>query len=376
MDDNRTNEVKDDYGDGFYVDDNTVSSRSYVAEEPEEQGSNRRIRIKKRKSFISRLLTVLVIIVVIMLSSVMAVVGVILMRINYTNEMPDHNVAENQGITLMSKNGVQNIMVFGEDKHEEGYHGRSDAMILITIDSNNNKLKQTSFLRDLYLFIPGYGYDKLNAAYAYGGPALSVETIEYNFHIKIDDYIIIDFNSFTDIVDSLGGLDMNLTYEEVEYIDWQSYRNKQTDSEKELNADNYSYELNDDGDYVTKIHLNGRQALWYARNRDSAGSDFDRAWRQRMVIDTVLSKLKSADPFRLSAVGISVSPYVTTNMSPAAVTGKAASLIGALNWDREQYRVPQRDNYYDQWTDNAGLALVITDEDKARKELTEFIFGE
>ena len=82
MDDNRTNEVKDDYGDGFYVDDNTVSSRSYVAEEPEEQGSNRRIRIKKRKSFISRLLTVLVIIVVIMLSSVMAVVGVILMRIN------------------------------------------------------------------------------------------------------------------------------------------------------------------------------------------------------------------------------------------------------------------------------------------------------
>lgn len=95
-----------------------------------------------------------------------------------------------------------------------------------------------------------------------------------------------------------------------------------------------------------------------------------------MVIDTVLSKLKSADPFRLSAVGISVSPYVTTNMSPAAVTGKAASLIGALNWDREQYRVPQRDNYYDQWTDNAGLALVITDEDKAREELTEFIFGE
>lgn len=374
MNDNKTKTVSDDYGDGFYIDDNYSPNQVYESDKAEDPAKLRRVKIKKQKNFASRLLTVFIIILVIMVCSVLAVLGVILLRINYTNENPDHGIAENDGITLVSENGVQNIMVFGEDNHEEGFHGRSDAMILITIDNNNKKLKQTSFLRDLYLYIPGHGEDKLNAAYAYGGPALAVETIEYNFHVKIDDYIIIDFNSFTDIVDSLGGLDIDLTHEEVEYIDWQSYRNKQTDNEKELNADNYSYELNDDGDYVSKVHLNGRQALWYARNRDSAGSDFDRAWRQRMVIDTVLTKIKNSDPFRMAAVGISASPYITTNMSALTLCGKSASLLGALSMEREQYRVPQRDNYYDEWTENAGLALVIADEEKAVTELHEFIF--
>ena len=363
----------EDYGDGFYEDEEYVpapyddNGDGFFEEEQEEM---------KKGGCLSKLIKAALVIIVIIILAIAATVAVILMRVHYTGENPDHSIAQSQGVELRTKQGVENIMIFGEDDHSEDSHGRSDAMILLTIDSNNKILKQTSLMRDLYLEIPGHGYDKLNSAYAYGGPSLAVETIELNFHIRIDDYIIIDFNSFTDIIDSLGGIDMQLTKEEIEYIDWQSYRNKQTEEESELDSGSFDYEINDEGEQVTKVHLNGRQALWYARDRDSAGSDYDRAWRQRMVIDTVLDKLKESDPFRISAAAMGASQYVSTNMSPFTLTGKGASLLTALGWTREQYRVPQRDNVYDQWTDNAGLALVIADNDKAIEELHSFVFGE
>lgn len=369
----------DDYGDGFYIDDRTSdagSAYSDAYEEDLDNGLDEEAIPERKHSFVSKLIKLFLIALVIIISAVIAYSAVILMRVNYTGIDPDHSVSTGNGIELMSVSGVENILIFGEDNHDEGSHGRSDSIILLTIDHNNQKLKQTSLMRDIYLEIPEHGYDKLNAAYAIGGAALAVETVEYNFHIRIDDYIIIDFNSFTDIIDSLGGLDMVLTYEEIEYIDWQSYRNKQTEEKAELNAGSYSYAINTDGERITTVHLNGRQALWYARNRDSAGSDFDRTWRQRGVVDAVLTKIKGSDPFRIAAAGMSASQYVSTNMSPFTLTGKSVSVFSALGWEREQYRLPRWDNYYDQWTDNSGLALVISDMDKARSELFDFVFGE
>lgn len=376
--DNNNNYRPDDYGDGFYVDDRTVRTSTEYQDNNEadiDPDYDDEAPAKKH-GLLSKLIKVLIITIVIIICAVVAYSAVILMRVKYTGIDPDHGVSTSQGIELMSMDGVENIVIFGEDNHAEDSHGRSDSIILLTIDHNHKKLKQTSLMRDIYLEIPGEGYNKLNAAYAIGGAALAVETIEYNFHIRIDDYIIIDFNSFTDIIDSLGGLDMVLTYEEVEYIDWQSYRNKQTEEKSELNADSYTYTTNSDGERITTVHLNGRQALWYARNRDSAGSDFDRTWRQRGVVDAVLSKIKGSDPFRIAAAGMSASQYVSTNMQPFTLTGKAASVFSALGWEREQYRLPRWDNYYDQWTDNAGLALMISDMDKARNELYDFVFGE
>ena len=146
-------------------------------------------------------------------------------------------------------------------------------------------------MRDIFVSIPGYDDNKLNAAYAFGGAKLACETLELNFGIRIDNYLIVDFNSFTDIVDSLGGIDLELTYNEITYINWQSYRNHQTEDENELKADEYTYYLDRDGYEVALVHVNGRQALWYARDRDSAGSDFDRTQRQRIVINTIFNKL-------------------------------------------------------------------------------------
>ncbi len=368
-----SNSGRMNYGDGFYDDDKPVdeefeeiSLNEEDYEEAPQPGKKKKKKKRRVLKFILGLLGILLVIIVIYLI-------VVLIRIHYTGESPDHSVAEEAGIELQSKFGVENILLFGEDNHQDGEYGRADSIILLTIDNNNHQLKQTSFMRDIYLTIPGYGMDKLNAAYSYGGPKLAAETIEYNFGIKIDNYMIVDFNSFTDIVDSLGGIELELTDTEIDYINWQSYRNKQTDDEQELNSDDYDFYENDDGDYVALVHLNGRQALWYARDRDSAGSDFDRTSRQRIVIDTIISKFKTAGPLRLMYAGFSVSPYLTTNMNPFSLTGDGFNLIIAFLYERLEFRTPTNDNYYNDWNDS-GQVLVISDDDLENQRLYHFIF--
>ena len=108
---------------------------------------------------------------------------------------------------LLQDSKVLNVMLFGEDNSDGDEHGRTDTMIMMSIDNWHKKLKLTSFQRDTYVYIPGYGQNKINAAYTYGGPKLTIETIETNFGIKIDRYAVVDFDSFIEIIDTLGGID-------------------------------------------------------------------------------------------------------------------------------------------------------------------------
>ena len=131
---------------------------------------------------------------------------------------------------LLQDSKVLNVMLFGEDNRQEDDHGRTDTMIMLTIDNHHKKIKLTSFQRDSYVYIPGHGYDKINASYTLGGAKLSIKTIESNFGIKIDRYAVVDFESFTKIIDTLGGIDMELTADEIEYINYQMYKNGQVES--------------------------------------------------------------------------------------------------------------------------------------------------
>lgn len=140
-------------------------------------------------------------------------------------------------------------MLFGEDNSNGDKHGRSDTMIMMTIDNNHKKLKLTSFQRDTYVYIPGYGYDKLNASYNYGGAKLSIQTIEANFGIKVDRYAVVDFDSFKKIIDTLGGIDMEVTQDEIDYINYQMYKNNQADTRTTIT------------DAPGTVHLNGQEAL-------------------------------------------------------------------------------------------------------------------
>ncbi len=358
-----------EYGDNFNDDD-----VSYRQSRHRSQSEPRPTPERPKKGRGGKIFKAIVIILLILFLLLGGYFLLVITRINYSDEHPDHNSVISEVGELKSRNGVQNIMLFGEDNHKEGEHGRSDSMILLSLDKNHHTLKQTSFLRDMYLTIPGYGEDKLNAAYAYGGAKLAVETIEYNFRIQIDHYVIIDFSTYTAIVDALGGIDLQLTEDEVKYINWQSYRNKQTDNENELDVNSYTFTEDKDGNETATVHLNGRQALWYARNRDSAGSDFDRTSRQRIVVDTIFTKLKSGNPLGLLCAVYDAAPLITTDMSKLDITQMGLGMFSYLRYDRKQYSVPRSDNFYNDWANNAQV-LMISDMDYEREKLYNFVFS-
>ena len=361
-----------DYLDGYNADSQYEDIYSDSGQRPNR---TRTQKPKKHRSKGKKILKAILIILLILVLILVGYFALIVFRINYSGDSPDTEYIESEIGELKSSPDVQNIMLFGADNHAEDENGRSDSMILLSIDKKHHKLKQTSFLRDLYLTIPGYGEDRLNAAYSYGGAALAVETIEYNFGIKIDNYAMVDFSNFTAIIDAMGGIDLELTADEIDYINWQCWKNKQVETRNELNIDDYTFYENDNGEDVAKVHLNGRQALWYARDRDSAGSDFDRTTRQRIVIDTIFSQLKSSNPLTLMRVVYEIAPLITTDMSKGNIISMGMGLVSYLGYEREELSVPGRDNFSNTWV-GASQVLTIDDMDYEKEQLYQFIYEE
>lgn len=262
---------------------------------------------------------------------------------------------------LLNDPMILNIMLFGSDTRSSTDSGRSDTMILLSLDNRHKKIKMTSFLRDLWVTVPGYGQDKLTHAYSYGGPSLSIKTIESNFGIKIDRYAIVDFSSFINIIDILGGIDIELSDFEIDYINMQLYDNRQSDTR---------YTLTDSAGIV---HLNGQQALWHARNRDSALSDFDRTDRQRQVLNVILSSIKNSSLTQLVEILSDVGPMITTNFKKSEITTLVKNALTYLKYDIEEYKLPTSDNYYNDRIDGMDV-LVISDWTQARTDLAEFVF--
>lgn len=269
--------------------------------------------------------------------------------------------------SLLNDPMVLNVMLFGADK-DDGTSQRSDTMIMMSIDNRHKKLKLTSFMRDMWVYIPDYGYSKLNHAYAYGGPKLAISTIEQNFGVGIDRYAIVDFKSFKSIIDILGGIDIQLTDEEIDYINWQCWKNKQVKTRHELT------------DKAGIVHLNGRQALWYARNRGDeeegfAGSDFDRTDRQRKLLRTLANDMRSASLPQIISIVNQIGPLITTNLKKTEITTLVANSLTYLSYDMIEYRLPSDGNYLAAWHYEMST-LDVADWDQERKELAIFIYEE
>ncbi len=256
---------------------------------------------------------------------------------------------------------VLNVALFGSDiRPDSGGYGNSDTILLLSIDNRHQKLKLTSFMRDIWVRIPQVDYSgKLNAAYAAGGPKLSIETIERNFGVDIDRYAVVDFETFPQIIDTLGGVEITVTDEEAEYLN------------EHLNPG--VPELDGAGTYV----VNGDVALDHARNRHVGRYDFERTQRQRDVLMSIVNKFKSTkDITTIAKLMTQFLPSITTNITINEMTGLAQNSIKYMNYPMSQFRLPTDDNCRDEYDDTWGSILVIDDMDKAREDVARFIYEE
>ena len=279
----------------------------------------------------------------------------------------DNNMSLSNG-KLLNNSHVLNIMLFGADKAEGNEkYGRSDTMIMLSIDTVNKELKLTSFMRDSYVDIPGYMKHRLNSSYTWGGPALAIQTIESNFGINIDRYAVVDFKSFRNIINVLGGIDIKLTQEEIDYINWQLYKNNQSDTQTHLK------------DKPGIVHLNGLEALWYSRNRGDSeagfsGDDFDRIDRQKNLLSILVSDMKKASIAQLIEIVGEIGPMVTTNLKKDEITFLVANALKYLNYDLIEFNVPS-DGCWEYYTTEAQESVIrFTDWTRQRYELGYFIY--
>lgn len=226
-----------------------------------------------------------------------------------------------QEIDPLESANIDNILLIGSDRRSTAENGRSDAMILVTLNYDTNKIHLTSFMRAMYVCIPrsdGEVWGMLNAAYSWGGPNLLVETIENNFRIDIDQYVIVDFSSFEQVVDALGGVEVNLSESEALYLRWE-IRNK-------------TYPTGD-------VHLNGKEALVYSRIR-YFDNDFVRTSRQREVIEALIEKAKGADFSTLLNTAEMLLPMVNTNLTNGEIFGYAMNVLPMIGNPITQRMIP------------------------------------
>lgn len=268
---------------------------------------------------------------------------------------------------LASSPDVKNILFIGADK-EKGGASRSDSIMIISVNKKVGRVIVTSILRDTHVDIPGECEAKINAAYAWGGANLLIQTIEQNFNIKIDGYAVVNFNMFTELVDGLGGIDIEVTEDEADYI------NNRHNYKKETKPDHF-----ESGE---SVHLNGYQALWYARIR-KLDSDFMRTYRQRKVITAIAENVKkellTGNIFGLISTAKDVAPNIETSLSKSEFTSlilSIASCVSKTGLEMDKLLVSQQLPFEDTWWyeskwDGSSIAISFSEN---REMLYESIY--
>ena len=258
-------------------------------------------------------------------------------------------------------NKIKNIALFGLDS-TDGETGRSDAIMIATVDPVHNKVKLTSIMRDSYVYIDGYGNDKINHAYAYGGPELSIKTINENFGLNIEDFVSVNFSSLPVIINILGGVDIEITEEELQYIN--DYIN---------DINNKDGTASPNITYAGVQHLDGTQALAYSRIRYTSGGDYKRTERQRTVLESLFTKLTSASVGSYNSLLNEVLPYVQTNLSTTDILSLGTKVLGIGN-NLEQDRFP-RDGYGEGAMID-GVYYLTFDIETAKQQMRDYIFND
>lgn len=264
---------------------------------------------------------------------------------------------------------VTNILLLATDSRQKGGAGRSDVMMMVSINEETGKIVLCSFLRDLYAHYPlepnnpiRGGYDKLNHAHAYGGPALTMAVLKETFNIDIKHYAKVDFSAFVQVINAVGGVDLYLTAGEAGYVN----KNESANA-KESHVSGY---VCNPLQQVSGVHhLNGVQALTHARNR-TIGSDFQRTQRQRAVISAMVTKASSLSLAQINNLLDVFLPLVTTNMPKEKMKDLVAKVPAMLGYSIESTKIPLEGTY------NSIRYNLVPDLKKNCYPLYEQIYGQ
>ncbi len=300
-------------------------------------GGNGTLPPIRKKGKAKKIILIFVCIFITIAVGIAVFVGVMLSKINYKPTDTSSYVEQPVDAPtwdVISDNSITNILLLGVDRSEDGTAQRTDTMMLVSINSKTKNLNMVSFLRDLYVEIPKSGKGKLNSAYTIGsqlkvgGAGLTMQTIENNFRINVDHYVEIDFENFIELIDAMGGIDLEMTQDEVDYMSgW--YRGE------------YSREI----DLNTGMnHLDGKAALTFARIR-KLDSDFGRTGRQRQVMIAIFDKFKTLNPAHMTSVFSSYAQYITTDLSSTDILSLAMQASTILDYQVQTSHVPMQGLY-------------------------------
>lgn len=255
-----------------------------------------------------------------------------------------------------------NILLVGQDRREGQGRQRSDAIILCTVNKQTKTMTMTSFMRDMYVKIPGFYNQRINVAYAVGGYKALSNTLEYNFGIKTDHYIEVDFSGFEKAIDLVGGVDIELTKAEANYLN---------------SRGNWDADTEYDGSWKLKEgmnHMTGEQALAYSRTRyvstTEESGDFGRTSRQRVVLSKLIEKAKSLSLAELYNLVNGLIPLIKTDMSNQEIMSYVMDYVPLLpELNVETLRIPADGTYSNKKIN--GMAVILPNLSKNQEILEE-----
>ena len=253
-------------------------------------------------------------------------------------------------------NEIVNIALFGIDAGDNE-HGRSDSIMILTVDPINKKLKLSSLMRDSYVNIPGYGMDKLNHAFAFGNSVLALQTLNENFNINVENFISTNFTNLPKIINKLGGVNINITEEELPLIN--SYAASRGSTSKVSSSGNQL--------------LNGDLALAYSRIRYTSGGDYERTSRHRTILSAVFDKVINTPSIQFPTLLNDFLPYIETSFSTSDLLKIGATISETGTTKIIEDRFPRDESAKGAMIN--GVSYVTFDIEETKSQMQEFIYN-
>lgn len=326
-------------------------AKSSAAKKAAQKGKNKKA---KKKNPAPKVLTGIIAVVLVIVIAATAMVESVLGKINYDDKEENQYVSASE---LTSSSRVTNVLLLGVDarSEDEDEVSRADSMMLISFDREHGCIKMTSFLRDSWVYIPvADRKQRLNAACTYGGYSGVVDTIEYNFGVEIDGYVVADFEMFKVMVDSIGGVEVEVTEEEAREVT--NHPGRYGDVTLEAGTHN----------------LTGEQALAYCRIR-KIDTDWKRTERQRTVIQAIIRGVVSSGPVGAFRAANNVAPYIETDLSKGEIRGLVLDALMCVGGGFDQNSCPFDGTW--EYATHGGASVIDLDVDENKDRLIDYIYN-